>query len=121
MSTSQDFAIETAADGSVVAVKVRGDLDMSTAPALAEALAGTDGNTVTLDLGGVTFLDSSALVVLISSGRDMVGRGGRLRIGPRSDVVAKVLAMTGLDQEAEAFDVLPDPPDGGPEQNRTTT
>jgi anti-anti-sigma factor len=111
LSTSQDFAIDTAGDHGDLSLNVRGDLDMSTAPALAAALtkAGSDDAVITLDLSGVTFIDSSALVVLVSSGRELAERGARLRIGPRSEVVAKVLEITQLDQQADAFEVLPDP------------
>lgn len=111
MSASQEFVIQAAVDDSGgLEFRLQGDLDMSTAPALAAALDDPAvAGTVTLDLGDVTFIDSSALVVLVTSGRGLADRGGRLRIGTRSEVVAKVLEITRLDQESEAFDVLPDP------------
>ena len=112
LSTSQDFSIETAVgDTGDLAVVVRGDLDMSTAPDLALTLGrvGQGQSIVTLDLSEVTFIDSSALVALVTSGRELTERGARLRIGPRSEVVAKVLEITQLDQQSDAFEVLPDP------------
>jgi len=33
--------------------------------------------------------------------------GRRLQIGPRSDIVTRVLEITGLADNSEAFDVLP--------------
>lgn len=110
MSSPQSFAIEVidpeAADRQV---RVRGELDMSTAPDLSAALvrAGEAGaGTITLDLSGVTFLDSSAIGALIAAGQDLGAAGAKLRIGPRSAIVSRVLEITGLTADSDAFDVL---------------
>jgi anti-anti-sigma factor len=111
MAASSGFGIETEPRGSDVAISVRGELDLSTAPALASALseaASGEAATVTLDLASITFIDSSALRVLVNGGRELSSAGKALQIGPRSTVVSRVLAMTNLDTEAEAFSLLPD-------------
>jgi anti-anti-sigma factor len=108
---SSGFGIETEQNGADAAIRVRGELDLSTAPALATALteaAGGPAETVTLDLASISFIDSSALRVLVNGGRELSSAGKALQIGPRSTVVSRVLAMTNLDTEAEAFRLLPD-------------
>jgi len=110
MSAPQGFAVEVgdARDGTV-GIAVRGELDMSAAPDLAEAIAGarTGADTLVLDLSRVTFLDSSAIGALVAAGRDVLEAGGRLQIGPRSEIVSRVLEITGLAGQSDAFDVLP--------------
>jgi anti-anti-sigma factor len=110
MSAPQGFAVEVsdAHDGKVE-ITVRGELDMSAAPDLADAIARArkGADLVVLDLGGVTFLDSSAIGALVASGRDVLDAGGRLQIGPRSEIVSRVLEITGLTGQSDAFDVLP--------------
>jgi anti-anti-sigma factor len=105
------LAIETEVREEVLAVRVSGELDMSTAAQLSEALGGAAGQPVkeiTLDLSGVTFIDSSALRVLVLSGRALAESGRTLQIGPRSDMVGRILAMTSLDAGSDAFTVLPE-------------
>ena len=105
-----DITIEDTEAGHVI--RVRGELDLATAPQLAAVLSEAAGQStvpVVLDLGEVTFIDSSALRTLVLSGRELTGSGRKLQIGARSDRVAKVLEITQLDQYTEAFQVLPDP------------
>ena len=112
MSSPQSFAIEVAdPEGAERKVRVRGELDMSTAPELSAALlrAGEgDTGTITLDLSGVSFLDSSAIGALIAAGQDLRAGGHKLQIGPRSAIVSRVLEITGLTEDSDAFDVLPE-------------
>ena len=107
----QGLAIDTQDHGDELVVRVTGELDLSTSPQLSAALMEAGGGTatsVTLDLGGVSFIDSSALRVLVLSGRALSQDGCELRIGARSDMVARVLAMTSLDEGGDAFVVLPE-------------
>jgi anti-sigma B factor antagonist len=109
MASPQGFTVEIDdQDADDVSIRVKGELDMAATPGLTEAIAGaTRGGKVTLDLSGVTFLDSSAIGALVASGREVSEAGGRLQIGPRSAIVARVLEITGLAEASEAFDVLP--------------
>ena len=112
MSSPQSFAIEVVEpDAPERQIRVRGELDMSTAPELSTALikAGEEAEgAVTLDLSGVTFLDSSAIGALIAAGQELNATGRSLRIGPRSAIVSRVLEITGLSEDSDAFDVLPE-------------
>lgn len=108
---SPTFAIETAIEGDATTITVRGELDLSTSPDLAGALtdaAAASMGSVTLDLSGITFIDSSALRVLVQGGRDLKTGGTDLLIGGRSAVVSRVFAMTNLDTASEAFRLLPE-------------
>ena len=82
-------------------VAVEGDLDMATAPrleaAVTEALAG-GAQQVTIDLGGVSFVDSSGLRVLIVIDRRAQQDGWKLRIGRPSDGAFTVFKVSGADE-----------------------
>lgn len=105
-----DLEIEDTEAGHVI--RVRGELDLASAPQLSAALEAAGGGPsapVVLDLAEVTFIDSSALRALVLAGRSLADSGRELQIGPRSEMVTRVLTMTRLDQHTEAFKVLPDP------------
>ncbi len=105
-----DLRVEHTDAGPVI--HLRGELDLASAPALSVSVteaASNGADAVTLDLSGVTFIDSSALRTLVVAGRQLAQRGAALQIGPRSAVVARVLSMTRLDEQADFFLVLPLP------------
>ena len=108
--SSSEFAVEVGSlDAGAAVIRVRGELDMSTSPELTAAVsrAGAGATTVQLDLSAVTFLDSSAIGALVSAGSELAEAGHRLQIGLRSDIVNRVLEITGLAEPSDAFDVLP--------------
>jgi len=80
-------------------LRVAGEIDIETSPALEEQLQAVldQGHTsVLVDLGQVTFLDSTGLSALIGGLRRCQGVGGELRlVSPRANV-RKVLEVTGL-------------------------
>jgi anti-sigma B factor antagonist len=85
-------------DGTVV-LAIEGELDLASAPnlkwELAEAMRG-DPHRIVLDMSGVSFIDSTALGVLVGAQRNLEP-GRRLAIGgARPDVLA-VFELTGLD------------------------
>jgi len=86
-------------DGSAV-LHVAGEVDIATSPhLLAEAarLAGAGGD-VRLDLTDVTFIDSSALGILVRIHNDLRRRGDRLQLVAVSERVEQVLRLTALDR-----------------------
>ena len=104
------LTIQDEVTGDHRSLAVPGELDLSTTPDLVAVLdrAGGDGvRRVTLDLHAVAFIDSSALRALVVAGRSLAAGGCVLEIGPRSDMVSRVLAMTSLDEGNDAFHVLP--------------
>ena len=100
-SAGEPFRVEvtTLALGQAV-VTVRGELDLFTAPRLHEALeeAGELGaRRLVVDLARVSFIDSSALGVLIAVGRKLRAAEGSLDLVCQDDHVRRVLELTGLD------------------------
>jgi anti-anti-sigma factor len=84
-------------DGAWVAT-ADGEIDMSSAPELGRALdADGDAALVVLDLRAVTFLDSSALGLIVAQLRRARDRGSRFAVaaGRRSEA-HRVLELSGL-------------------------
>jgi anti-anti-sigma factor len=90
-----------------VVVTVVGEVDIATSPQLREAcLEALDrGGDVELDLGGVGFLDSSGISVLVQTRQRVDGLGRRFAIRSASRPVRRVLEISGLDA---ALGVEPD-------------
>ena len=98
------------ADAKQTIIVVRGDLDMGTDSQLRVAvraeLAAPGLTTLGLDLGEVTFLDSSGVTALLDIRKDANDRGIGLELVAVSQRVARVLTIVGL---AEAFGIPADP------------
>lgn len=84
--------------GRVVVVALQGELDLGTVAAVDEALEGVDvpGARVCLDLGEVTFLDSTGLAAIIRTHRAVEQATGRLVVVCVEGVVRRIFETTGL-------------------------
>lgn len=78
-------------------IRVRGEIDAHTAPAIADAVRGTSGD-LALDLAGVGFVDSSGLRVLIESHQLLEQRGERLTILDPSPAVQRMFELSVVDE-----------------------
>lgn len=88
------FDIESV-DG-IRTVVVHGDVDISTANALRDAMVAGDGaDAVTLDLSDCRYMDSSGLTALISASRKL-GSGIPIVV-QRGSFLRKLFRITGLD------------------------
>nr|WP_296067948.1 STAS domain-containing protein [uncultured Actinoplanes sp.] len=90
-------------------VKVGGQLDMDTAPELDDFLQQVaDGGAVqvVLDLGDVSFLDSSGLGVLVVWLKVLQSRGGRLSVAAVQKLVAYVLRVAAVDQVLNVYETV---------------
>jgi anti-anti-sigma factor len=76
---------------------LRGELDASTCLGLSERLVGPPGSLVVVDLGQLTFMDSSGLGALHIARRMAIKDGGNLVVSRPSPIVQRVLEITGLD------------------------
>jgi anti-anti-sigma factor len=73
-------------------VRVRGEIDISAVPELEAVVAGLDRDEFSLDLAGVTFIDSSGVGSLLALHRRYAG----MRIANPSDRVLTLLDLMGL-------------------------
>jgi anti-sigma B factor antagonist len=105
---SPEFAItEHPIDEERHVLAVRGEIDLFTAPELKQVLAeAIEGGRIRIivDLTDTTFLDSTALGVLIGAVKRLRSRDGALAIVNVDDNIAKTFEITGLDQ---IFTIVP--------------
>jgi anti-sigma B factor antagonist len=90
--------------------EVEGELDLSTAPRLKWLLVDAleaGHSRIVLDLSGVTFIDSTALGVLVSVKRRL-GDSGRLAIVCARPNVLKIFEFAGVDGAFAIFPTLED-------------
>ncbi|HEY6474731.1 MAG TPA: STAS domain-containing protein [Acidimicrobiales bacterium] len=76
---------------------LRGELDASTVPGLAEQLISDAGSLVVLDLSQLTFIDSSGLGAIHAARQRVINDGGILVVCRPNPTVHRVLEITGLD------------------------
>jgi anti-anti-sigma factor len=104
------FAIEAEPDGRRVVLRVRGDVDIATAPALrqrlAEAIASCEG--VVVDLDEVGFMDSTGLGVLVAAHNRAASGGGRLVLARPQRLVRNALRLVQVDTVIDVYDSLDD-------------
>lgn len=84
---------------------VEGEVDAHTAPRLAAALADVpDSNVVVAHFGGVTFMDSSGLRVLVEATTRAAEGGCELIISNPSAAVRRVVEISGLTETLQLRD-----------------
>jgi anti-anti-sigma factor len=85
-------------------VALRGELDACTCRGLDERLRGPAGSLIVVDLGQVTFLDSSGLGLIHAARRKAIQHGGNLVVCKPAPAVLRVLEITGLDRWVTDWD-----------------
>lgn len=97
MSNAFRASAENAGSGTPRLV-VAGDVDVASADLLVEAArdAVGDGSALELDLGEVTFMDSTGLNALLTVRSLVADRGGDLRVAQLSRHVSRVLELVGM-------------------------
>ena len=94
-------------DGSIV-LKLRGELDMASAPELEQAVMPRlhDGAWVVLDLRSLDFIDSSGLRVVVGAHRAADEHGGRFTCvrGAAGSTVHRIVEIAGIDGVIEMVD-----------------
>jgi anti-anti-sigma factor len=87
--------VETSVDGRSHRVRISGEIDNATVPALREFLRALKGD-VEVDCGGVGFVDSAGLAVFVACHRALHDQGGTLRLVNVNDPCYVVFEITGL-------------------------
>jgi anti-sigma B factor antagonist len=108
MTTDVSFEVTEIEHGGTPVLEVRGELDVSTAPELRDRLVDLCERGCTLvivDLTDVSFLDSTALGVLVSALKRLQDAGGDLQLVIAHPHVLKVFEITGL---LDVFTVHPE-------------
>jgi anti-anti-sigma factor len=80
-------------------VRLEGELDVHTAPSLAEALErvrASGATTIVVDAAALRFCDSSGIQVLVVARERAVEAGGNVSIEGIHGAVERVLSVTGL-------------------------
>ena len=100
MNTDQ-LTIEIVPSPDCVTLRLRGEVDMFSAPHLREAaLCATNqfSTALHLDMAEVAFMDSTGVEVLVATRRRIDLEGGRLKLLNPSRPVLRVLEVTGIDR-----------------------
>jgi anti-sigma B factor antagonist len=109
---SDQFSVNSERRGDALGiVTLVGEVDIYTAPRFKECLLELlDGDVERLivDLSGVTFIDSTALGVLIGGVRRVNAAGGSMALVVASRPVQRVLSITGLDRVFTIHESLED-------------
>ena len=81
-------------------IRLAGEIDLGTAPQLKQAIDGhaRTGQTLTIDLREVTFVDSMGLAALVRARHRAIARGGRLQLVAPDERVLAVFRLTRLDR-----------------------
>lgn len=97
----EQLVLEVRHESGWAVVVARGEIDLATVGGFRTVLHElmVDGHVdVVVDLGGVPFVDSSALGALVAAHRRARGLGGSLALADVQQPVARVLELTGLDR-----------------------
>lgn len=102
MEDRPQFRVElTRPSPDVAIVALEGEVDIYSAPQFKEALLSgiDDGATIiVVDLAAVTFIDSTALGVLVSGAKRVRPINGRLDIVCTDENITRIFEITGLDR-----------------------
>ena len=99
------LTVRTGQHGPVI-VTLKGELDITSAPALREQLLNLlrpGASQLVIDLSAVRYADASGLAVLVGSQRRAVLLGGGLRLAAPQPEVVRILAVTGLNRHLDVY------------------
>jgi anti-sigma B factor antagonist len=91
--------LKTEEGGGTLVFKLRGSLDLATAPTVRAAFSEATekgSHDLIVDLAQLEFLDSTGLGVLIGAHRRTAERGGSLRLVVSDGPISRLLNITGL-------------------------
>jgi anti-sigma B factor antagonist len=92
-----------------VRLRLAGELDVATAPLAEDALRTAEAGAplrLALDLGGLTFMDSTGLRLVMAADLRAKEAGRRLLVVRGPDAVQRVFQLTGVDERIELVDAV---------------
>lgn len=95
------LTVEMLTDARGVVVRLEGELDLETAAEFDRQLAALDGSLVKrllIDLGGVTFMDSTGLASIVRAHQSAETNGYPLVLRRGANQVQRLFALTGVDE-----------------------
>ena len=97
------MTINVERDYELVVLKITGRLDTTTAPNLDTVIneLSEDTKELILDMGGLEYISSAGIRVVLSAYKKMMSNQGIMRIIKANDMVRDVFEMTGLLQMIE--------------------
>lgn len=106
--TINSFMIAAREDPAANVVQVAGELDISARPEMDAALAAAavSGRAVIVDLGELSFIDSSGIHALVLAQRQAAAAGRRLLVVKGTEPVMRVLALCGLESRVSVHESL---------------
>jgi anti-sigma B factor antagonist len=94
------FQVEVSQGESRAVLRLSGELDVSSSPALEDEIERVNGvEVIILDLRELEFIDSTGLGVLVKTHQRMREAGRHLGIVEGTGQVKRLLELTGLDQQ----------------------
>jgi anti-sigma B factor antagonist len=101
--------IKTEHNGEAIIYRLRGSLDLATAPSLRAALleAADEGkHDIVVDLSQLEFLDSTGLGAIIGAHRRALEHDGRVRLVVSDGPIQRLLSITGLMRILSVYSTL---------------
>jgi anti-anti-sigma factor len=98
-SMPSGFGVEVATQGEATIIKVSGELDLASSPALEvelERASETGGPVIVVDLARLEFMDSTGLSVLVRAHQRAGQTGQRFGLINGSQQVQRLLTLTGV-------------------------
>ena len=92
-----EFEVEECG-ATAVMVRLRGELDIAGAPEFRDCLTALAPADIVIDMTHLTFLDCAGIGVLVGAHSRAVRHGRRLVLRNPQDTVARVLALSGVDE-----------------------
>ncbi|MBR3582467.1 MAG: STAS domain-containing protein [Kiritimatiellae bacterium] len=91
------MTIDKKLENAKLTLALSGRLDTNTSPDLEAALKLDGVDELVFDFGGVEYIASSGLRVLLSAQKAMSAKGGRMLVAHPNEMVRGVFEVTGLD------------------------
>ncbi|WP_187368965.1 STAS domain-containing protein [Baekduia soli] len=104
MAASPSHRFEVHPDRDRVFIAAKGELDVASAPGLRaelQDLRASGWTRIVADLSGVTFMDTTAVHVLLEAADSAASEGWELRMVDGSPAVRRILGLTGVADRIE--------------------